>query len=110
MTPLGLTVYQPDKASPGYTLFAPMTGTDAYLIDMQGIIVHRWQLPYRPALYGYLLESRMGILWGSGGSMYRQLWSRISRVECQGASTRATCGATFSGNSPPAGGVGRTRL
>jgi hypothetical protein len=30
MTPaLGLTVYHPDKANHGYTLFAPMTGTSA---------------------------------------------------------------------------------
>src|SRR5215467_5691112 len=50
MTPaLGLTVYQPDKAHHGYTLFAPMTGTSAYLIDMQGRIVYHWALPYRPA-------------------------------------------------------------
>jgi len=33
MTPaLGLTVYHPDKADHGYTLFAHMTGTSAYLI------------------------------------------------------------------------------
>jgi hypothetical protein len=35
MTPaLGLTVYHPDKTAPGYTLFAPMTDTSAYLIAM----------------------------------------------------------------------------
>jgi hypothetical protein len=45
MKPLGLTTYQPDKAFRGYTLFAPMRDTSAYLIDMQGAIVHRWQLP-----------------------------------------------------------------
>ena len=37
MTPaLGLTVYHPDQADHGYTLFALMTGTSACLIDMQG--------------------------------------------------------------------------
>jgi hypothetical protein len=52
MTPaLGLTVYHPDKAEHGYTLFAPMTGTSAYLIDMQGRIVHHWALPYRSVGY-----------------------------------------------------------
>jgi hypothetical protein len=31
MTPtLGLTAYHPNKADHGYTLFAPMTGTNAY--------------------------------------------------------------------------------
>ena len=58
MTPaLGLTVYHPDKAEHGYTLFAPMTGTSAYLIDMQGRIVQHWALPYRPGAYGYLLDN-----------------------------------------------------
>ena len=58
MTPaLGLTVYHPDKADHGYTLFAPMTGTGACLIDMQGRIVHHWALPYRPGAYGYLLDN-----------------------------------------------------
>ena len=57
MRPLGLTVYKPDKAYQGYTLFAPMEGTNVYLIDMRGHIVHRWQLPYRPGDYGYLLEN-----------------------------------------------------
>ena len=57
MKQLGLTIYKPDKAFHGYTLFAPMTGTSAYLIEMRGNIVHRWQLPYRPADYGYLLDN-----------------------------------------------------
>jgi hypothetical protein len=58
MTPaLGLTVYHLDKANHGYTLFTPMTGTSAYLIDMQGCVVHHWALPYRPGAYGYLLDT-----------------------------------------------------
>ena len=37
MTPaLGLTVYHPDKADPGYTLLRPLRARNAYLIDMQG--------------------------------------------------------------------------
>ena len=57
MRQLGLTRYQPEKCYPGYTLFAPMEGTSVYLIDMRGNIVHRWQMPYRPGDYGYLLEN-----------------------------------------------------
>ncbi len=58
MTPqLGLTIYQPHKAFPGYTLFAPILGKMAYLLDMHGTIVHHWSLPYTPALYGELLEN-----------------------------------------------------
>ena len=68
MRQLGLTIYQPDKAFHGYTLFAPMAGTDVYLIDMQGNIVHRWQLPYRPALYGYLLDNGHLLVGGQTGN------------------------------------------
>ena len=57
MRQLGLTSYKPEMAFPGYTLFAPMEGTAVYLIDMRGNVVHRWQLPYRPGEYGYLLDN-----------------------------------------------------
>ncbi len=42
-----LTLYRPEKAHNGFTLFTPMTGvpSNAWLIDMQGWFVHRWQLP-----------------------------------------------------------------
>ena len=40
--PTGLTVYSPGRAHRGYTLFAPNGGDEAYLIDMEGLIVHRW--------------------------------------------------------------------
>ena len=46
MHELGLTVYNQEKACHGYTLFSPMTGTAAYLIDMHGEIVHRWSRPF----------------------------------------------------------------
>ena len=54
---LGLTVYRPEKAYHGYTLFAPMAQTSVYLVDMKGSVVHSWQMPYRPGDYGYLLEN-----------------------------------------------------
>ena len=54
---LGLTVYKPERAYPGYTLFVPLSGTDVNLIDMQGNVVHRWRMPYKPGDYGYLLEN-----------------------------------------------------
>ena len=57
MGPLGLSIYKPDQAYLGYTLFAPMQTQDAYLIDMRGNVVQRWELPYRPGDYGYLLEN-----------------------------------------------------
>lgn len=68
MTPqLGLTMHQPDKTFPGYTLFAPLPGTSAYLIDMHGAVVHRWTLPYSPALYGYLLDNGNLLVGGETG-------------------------------------------
>ena len=55
-TRTGLMAHDPALAQPGYTLFTPMYGDGTgYLIDMAGEIVHRWKLPHRPGLYGYLL-------------------------------------------------------
>ena len=46
------------RAYQGFTLFAPIAATNrtVYLIDMEGKIVHRWEMPYAPALHGYLTE------------------------------------------------------
>lgn len=43
-----VTRYDPTLAYGGYTLFAPHGGTDAWLIDMEGRICHRWRLESRP--------------------------------------------------------------
>ncbi len=43
-----VTRYDPTLACGGYTLFAPHGGTDAWLIDMEGRICHRWRLENRP--------------------------------------------------------------
>jgi hypothetical protein len=57
-TRTGLIAHDPALAQPGCTLFAPMYGDGTvYLIDMEGEVVHRWQMPYRPGLYGYLLDN-----------------------------------------------------
>lgn len=51
----GLRGYDPNKACPGYTSFAPLTGGGmVYLIDMHGDLAHSWKMPYSPGLYGYL--------------------------------------------------------
>ncbi len=53
----GLRAYDPEKAYPGFTLFAPLTGGGLIeLIDMQGAVAHSWKMPYSPGLYGYLTE------------------------------------------------------
>ena len=54
----GLTAYDPSKAFPGYTLYAPMFGDGTvYLLDMDGNEVHTWQTPFPPGDYGYLLPN-----------------------------------------------------
>ncbi len=43
-------------AAPGYTLFAPASGTTTYLIDNWGREVHSWTSAHRPGNSVYLLE------------------------------------------------------
>jgi hypothetical protein len=53
---VGLRALDERRASPGLTLFAPAGGTDVFLIDLHGTVVHRWTMAYRPGLYGYLTD------------------------------------------------------
>ncbi|MGC2202631.1 MAG: aryl-sulfate sulfotransferase [Stellaceae bacterium] len=64
----GLIAHDPELTQPGYTLFAPMYGDGRVsLIGMDGAVAHEWQMPYRPGLYGYLLDN--GHLFYSGKIM-----------------------------------------
>ena len=58
----GLVRHNPAKAFEGYTLFAPMSTNDAFLVDMEGNIVHHWTTPFPPAQHGRLLENG-NLLW-----------------------------------------------
>lgn len=55
---VGLRAWNPDRASPGFTLFAPFfeENRTVYLIDLHGEVAHTWRMPYRPGLYGNLTE------------------------------------------------------
>src|SRR5712692_2427956 len=54
---LGVRGCDKDKAFPGLTLFTPLAGGGAvYLINLDGEVVHQWQMPYPPGEYGYLTE------------------------------------------------------
>ena len=55
---VGLRAREPERAFPGFTLFAPhfVQNTNVYLIDLQGEVVHTWNMPYPPGLSGYLTE------------------------------------------------------
>jgi hypothetical protein len=53
----GLRALDPERAWPGFTLFAlyQSAGRTVYLIDLEGKVVHTWEMPY-PAQYGRLTE------------------------------------------------------
>jgi len=54
---VGLRACDHDRACPGFTLFAPQSGDGkVYLIDLDGGVVHSWQMPYPPGNSGYLTE------------------------------------------------------
>src|SRR6266849_4874436 len=55
---VGLRGYDPDRAFPGFTLFTPLPSTNktVYLIDMQGNVIHTWNMPYPPGQSGYLTD------------------------------------------------------
>ena len=64
---LDITVYDPSKVFHGYTLFAPMSTNDAFLIDMEGNIVHHWKTPFPPAQHGRLLPNGNLLFWPQKG-------------------------------------------
>ena len=55
----GLTRYDRDKATPGYTIFSPLHNSkqSTLLLDMEGRIVKEWPLATDPGNYGYLLKN-----------------------------------------------------
>ena len=54
---LGLRALDSERACAGYTLFAPTTaGRTVYLIDLNGNVVHTWEAPHPPGMYGYLSD------------------------------------------------------
>lgn len=62
--PVGLTLYDPGKCSPGYTLFCPLASPAVYLMDMTGEVVHMWLVGMSPSKRTtphakYLGESRI---------------------------------------------------
>lgn len=42
----GVSVYEKSLAQPGYTLYSSGHSQSAYLIDLNGRVLHEWQLPY----------------------------------------------------------------
>jgi hypothetical protein len=54
----GLRGHDQDRAFAGFTLFSPLPSSNktVYLIDMQGSVVHTWEMPYPPGQSGYLTD------------------------------------------------------
>ena len=46
-----------DMATPGYVKFSPSFGTDTYLMDLDGKIVHKWPGELSTMLSSYLFEN-----------------------------------------------------
>ena len=74
---VGLRACEPERAFPGFTLFAPhfVQNRTVYLIDLQGEVVHTWDLPYPPGLSGYLTER--GTLFYNGRTPEESFLSRF---------------------------------
>jgi hypothetical protein len=55
---VGFHGYDQARVFPGFTLFAPSANTNkmVYLIDLQGNVVHGWEMPYPPGNFGYLTD------------------------------------------------------
>jgi uncharacterized protein (UPF0248 family) len=74
---VGLLASDPGHASPGFTLFSPLfvLNRNVYLIDLQGNVIHAWNLPYSPGLSGYLTER--GTLFYNGRTIESSFLSRF---------------------------------
>lgn len=59
---VGVLVYNRERATPGFTLIVPLSGTAAYLIGMRGEVLHQWSFPLTPGNYAYLLPNG-NLLW-----------------------------------------------
>ena len=53
----GVTHFDPDRATPGFTLFSPLWGDETLILDMKGEVVHRWEFPVMLGGYGRLLPN-----------------------------------------------------
>ncbi|MDB2392869.1 hypothetical protein N9V91_07620 [Acidimicrobiaceae bacterium] len=81
----GLTHHDPDESTFGYTLVTPSNGRDAYLLDIEGRVVHRWTFDNLDPGYGRLLDNGNLLMSGSDPSL------PDAPAHQEAASARATC-------------------
>jgi hypothetical protein len=74
---VGLRALDRQRASPGFTLFTPhfVENRTVYLIDLEGNVVHKWEMPYPPGMSGYLTER--GTLFFNGRTPEQNFLSRF---------------------------------
>jgi len=63
--PTGLTFHRPGLSTRGYTLLTPHGDACAYLIDLEGAVVHRWKFTHIKPGYGRLLDNGNLLMTGS---------------------------------------------
>lgn len=49
---LGVVEYQPDRTQPGVNLYLSGHASEALLMDLEGVLVHRWQVDFEDAFPG----------------------------------------------------------
>ena len=58
ITRSGVTAFDRKRSCPGYVLYCPSHWEPGIcLIDLSGQVVHRWETPYCPRHWGYLLSN-----------------------------------------------------
>ena len=74
---VGLRACEPEHVFSGFTLFAPhfVQNSNVYLINLEGEVVHTWNMPYPPGLSGYLTER--GTLFYNGRTSEESFLSRF---------------------------------
>ena len=88
----GVLLHDTSKAYNSYTLFGMAWSNTVWLLDMEGQVVHRWQLRYGLGMYGILLPNgnlfyagitkspeelglpSMGFASGVGGELFEVDW------------------------------------
>lgn len=63
--PVGLTHHKSSASFKGYTLITPIGGDSTFLLDMQGRVVHQWQLSDERSDYAILLPTGNLLLKGA---------------------------------------------
>ena len=71
---VGLTHFEKENASHGYTLVNPLGGSATLLLDMEGGVVHRWEFTDIWPGYGRLLDNGNLLLLG----VERALWDELA--------------------------------